>query len=117
VRKCQKFARNWGYGRLLMLNVYAFRSTDPKNMFRALDNWVDITGGKHNTFAALKQYIEQFDVKLTVAAWGRLAYGRGSDAKRAISLLYCLRENSDKSPQHPLYIPYTESLKPWNFVP
>jgi hypothetical protein len=25
VRKCQEFARNWGYGRLLMLNLYAYR--------------------------------------------------------------------------------------------
>ncbi len=35
VRKCQMFARRWGYGRLLMLNLFAYRATDPQNMWRA----------------------------------------------------------------------------------
>jgi hypothetical protein len=91
VRKCQQFARNWGYGRLLMLNIYAYRATDPRNMWRAMDKYVDIIGGARNSFASLQKYIADFNATRTVAAWGRQAHGRGSDAYKVIPNLYCLR--------------------------
>jgi hypothetical protein len=30
VRRCMGFARDWGYGGLLMTNLFAFRATDPR---------------------------------------------------------------------------------------
>jgi hypothetical protein len=114
VRKCQRFARRWEYGRLLMLNIYAFRATDPKDMRKAADR-LDISGGKRNSLGMLCQYLEDFEVKKTVAAWGRGAPVLGAEATRVIPEMFCLAKNKDNSPKHPLYIAYCETLKPFNF--
>ena len=37
IRKCIKYAKAWGFGGLLMLNVYSFRATNPDDMWRARD--------------------------------------------------------------------------------
>lgn len=29
IRRCIRFAKDWGYGGLLMMNAFAFRATDP----------------------------------------------------------------------------------------
>jgi hypothetical protein len=34
VRKCCIWAKEWGYGGMIMMNVYAFRSTDPRGYFK-----------------------------------------------------------------------------------
>lgn len=73
VRKCQIFARQWGYGRLLMLNIYAFRATYPKDMRKAADR-LDIIGGKRNSLEMLRQYLEDFKVKNSRGVGSRCAY-------------------------------------------
>ena len=32
IRRCVGFAKRWGFGALVMLNIFAFRSTDPKKL-------------------------------------------------------------------------------------
>lgn len=32
VRRCTNFSKSWGYGSLCMLNLFSFRSTDPKGL-------------------------------------------------------------------------------------
>ena len=34
IRRCKGFAKDWGYGRLVIVNLYAFRATNPKDMWR-----------------------------------------------------------------------------------
>lgn len=34
IRRCKGFARDWGYGRLVIVNLYAFRATKPNDMWR-----------------------------------------------------------------------------------
>ena len=29
IRRCRGFAESWGYGKMYMLNLFAYRSTDP----------------------------------------------------------------------------------------
>ncbi|MGB8582433.1 MAG: DUF1643 domain-containing protein [Candidatus Sulfotelmatobacter sp.] len=116
VHKCQMFAREWRYGTLLMLNIYAFIATYPKDMRKAADR-LDIIGGKRNSLGMLRHYLEDFKVKRTVAAWGRGAPTLGAEAARVIPEMFCLAKNKDNSPKHPLYIAYSETLKPFNFPP
>ena len=35
LRRCIGFAKSWGYGRVVMLNAYAYRATDPAEMLAA----------------------------------------------------------------------------------
>ena len=37
IRRCRGFAESWGYGKMYMLNLFAYRSTDP-NPLKVLVN-------------------------------------------------------------------------------
>lgn len=37
IRRCKGFAKDWGYGRLVIVNLYAFRATDPRHMWAQAD--------------------------------------------------------------------------------
>ena len=37
IRRCVRFAKDWDCGELLMLNLFAFRATRPKDMLAACD--------------------------------------------------------------------------------
>lgn len=37
IRKCINYAKCWGYGKILMANLFAFRSTDPSILIHAAD--------------------------------------------------------------------------------
>jgi hypothetical protein len=37
IRRCIGFARQWGCGQLVVLNLFAFRATDPVDLKRAAD--------------------------------------------------------------------------------
>lgn len=104
IRRCMGFARAWGYGSLLMLNLYAFRTPSPKALFEARKNCVDIIGGPSNYFGIMRSRIKNHQVKLTIAAWGKDGKSRGEDALCHIEGLHYLALNSDKTPKHPLYL-------------
>ena len=37
IRRCTRFAREWGYAQLKVVNLYAYRSTDPSQLARVPD--------------------------------------------------------------------------------
>lgn len=99
IRRCIDFAKRWGYGGLYMLNLFAFRATDPAVMKAAADP----IGPQNNEQLAYYQS----RVGLVIAAWGK----HGSHAGRASAIkgilrgpLHCLGTNNDGSPKHPLYV-------------
>lgn len=106
IRKCIGFATRWGFGGVKMLNLYAFRATDPAEMIAARD-----PVGPGNC-------PEEFtrDVDCIVAAWGSLRMAWRSrvnwesviaeTCERIGKPLDCLRLTKDGSPWHPLYVPY-----------
>ena len=63
IRRCLDFAKQWGYGQLLVGNLFALRSTNPQN----LRHHPEPTGGPDNDDALLAMHEE---ANLTVAAWG-----------------------------------------------
>lgn len=89
-----------GFGGLLMANLYAYVSTDPKALLNNGDSVGELTD----------YYLRQM-----IALSGRQLCGWGSFApvtKRAPIVLamikqpYCLGVNKDGQPKHPLYIGY-----------
>ena len=62
ILRCVGFARQWGYGRLAIANLFAFRSTSPTNLKRC-DNPVGVENNKWlETLSRESQQV--------VAAWG-----------------------------------------------
>jgi hypothetical protein len=109
IRRCIGFARSWGYSGLIMLNLFAYRATDPKNMMSAADP-VGPENDKHiKLFSEIAAEI--------VCAWG----AHGSFLKRNTDIdclipahrLKALKLTKDGHPSHPLYLP--KNLKPLTF--
>ena len=123
IRKCIGFSTRLGFGGLLMLNVGAYRATNPREWLTAVNRF-----GPENTPQHLLEYIAQNSVclppgeiptkgiTLVVAAWGRNAAKyqsavRALEIVRAIPGLKCWGRNADRTPRHPLMLPYTTKLE------
>lgn len=98
IRKCIGFAKRWGYGALCMTNLFAFRATKPKDMMAAQDA---IGPDNDRTLKTLSQ-----GASIVIAAWGKDGNHKGRDKQVMAMLpyLYCLKQNKDGSPAHPLYL-------------
>ena len=99
VTKCINYARTWGYGGMIMSNIFAYRATNPEDM-KAVPDPV----GPDNDKWLLKLAKE---AKLIVAAWGNR--GEHMDRGKAVRELFknksmhCLAMNNTGHPKHPLY--------------
>jgi hypothetical protein len=116
VRRCIGFAQRWNFSGLLMLNLYAFRSTLPKRMWERHKHGYNIVGGEQNSIASMQRYIAHFEVKQIIAAWGADKLHRQQAFREAAWKLDCLKLNADGSPGHPLYLPYLAERQPWNYM-
>jgi hypothetical protein len=104
IRREIGFARRWGYGSLLALNVGAFRSTDPQKWRKSFDPI-----GPENTVEHLSRYIRKFRATRVLAAWGKNGnyfMEQFNAIADRIPNLRCLGLNVDGSPKHPLMVPY-----------
>ena len=109
IKRCIKFADGFGYGALRVMNLFAFRATDPRALVPAYRSGVDIVGPLNGNM--LRHAYDHEPV--LVAAWGAHVVARIPEAVKPSSAL-CLGVNaSDGSPKHPLYVPGWATLKPW----
>jgi hypothetical protein len=115
IRKSITLARSWGFGRFVMLNVFAWRSTDPLRLLRIED-----PVGRDNDPAIARV---AGACACVVMAWGRFPKLRSILDERTVAVRRLLREhacatghlglNGDGSPRHPLYLKGTTSLTRW----
>jgi len=116
IRKVIGFAKRLNFGGVLMLNVGAFRATHPKDWRAALDPF-----GPDNSINDLQNYLQHFQPGQTIAAWGKVCMSsqrgqfRAEAIKKGIIGLQCWGRNSDGSPRHPLMLPYSTELEPFNY--
>lgn len=105
IGRCVGFARAWGRDGLIVVNLYAYRATDPA----ALAGLGSVAVGPEND-RYLRAYASTAD--LVVAAWGASLPADGGDA-RAEHVLGILRDYADVHhlgltkagrPRHPLYL-------------
>lgn len=106
VERCERRAREWGYEKLIVTNLFAFRSTSPHELKQQAD-----PVGPDNDAAIVKAAWESSQV---ICAWGEHGAHLGrSDAVLKLLAgidLFALRINSGGQPAHPLYLSY--GLKP-----
>lgn len=96
-RICIQYARRWGYGGLLLGNLFAYRATNPA----ALSQVVDPVGPENDD--RLQKL--QDEAALVVCAWGvRGAYQNRDEAVLAfLQSPHCLVKLKNGRPGHPLY--------------
>jgi hypothetical protein len=100
IRRCVRFAREWGYSGVVMANLFAYRATDPGDMKAAAD-----PVGPEND----RRLAEQATAcALVVAAWG--THGAYRDRAQAVVDSGALGDfavlglTKDGHPRHPLYM-------------
>ena len=105
IRRCIGFARNWGFGHLWVLNLFAFRATYPKDLMAATDP----IGARNDEW--IRRVARKVD--RVVAVWGNdgAFLDRSTRARSMLGdRLEVIRLNAGGEPAHPLYLP--RGLKP-----
>jgi len=109
--RAQGYAMRWGYGALIVTNVFAWRATDPAAMKAAAD---PVGPGNDRAIADAAR-----EAALVVCAWGNHALHRGRAARvlellaRTGKALYVLKVNAGGEPAHPLYLSGALKPAPW----
>ena len=113
LKRIKSFCGRLGANEFLMLNIFAYRATDPKDMMAVED-----PVGPDNNASIHAAIIEAYDLNNghldIVGGWGN--HGLHQDRQNVILELLepfrelpnlnisCLGKNANKSPKHPLYI-------------
>lgn len=113
IRKCVGFAKRWRYERMEVVNLFAYRTTSPRDLFAAKASGGDIIGAEN-------QHCTQemvADAGMIVCAWGGHGHGHEFHIEEVRGWLgdkpqYHLGLTRAGHPRHPLYVPYTQTLLP-----
>lgn len=101
IRRCMRFARRWGYGGIVVRNLFALRATNPRELRHhpnpvGPDNHLYLLSAVHDAF--------------TVCAWGShpLAIEPGAQLVTKLTAtcvdVRCLGTTKNGHPRHPLYV-------------
>ncbi len=110
VERCERRARQNGYGGIVVLNLMAYRATDPRELapLPAKERF-----GPENAEHLVNAVQSGGTI---ICGWG--AHGHlgpvawlTTQAERAETPLWCLGTTKDGHPRHPLYVPYSKPLE------
>lgn len=116
IRRCMRFAKDWGYGGILVANLYAWRATHPTELFQAPDPVGD-QGCVDGVPVRNDEFLERLwrRAGTVVCAWGqrgpiagrrwqviRLLRASGGLDSIGIARLNYLTLNGNGEPGHPL---------------
>ena len=110
IRRCKRFAKDWGHEWLTVANLYALRATSPQFLWQAEDP----VGPLNDIYlrTALNKYGR------VVCAWGNNArhdrvLAFTEIAARVGAELMCLGTTKQGAPKHPLYVAADQRPVPW----
>lgn len=109
IRRVLGFSESWGCTHIDVVNLYALRATNPKELFAHLD-----PVGPEND-----EWIKEAaaGAELIVAAWGAHKMASGDRVQKVWNCagrnLWCLGVTKSGAPRHPLYLPATTQLQGW----
>lgn len=115
IRRCVAFAKAWGYDRMEVVNLFAWRSTDPKAMLALTASDIDPVGrdNRHHVHGAVER------AGIVICAWGAHGGHIGQDETMLGWLEehgadpHALKVTKDGFPGHPLYIPAGTQPRPY----
>ena len=112
IRRCIGFAQDWGFSMLSVRNLFAYRATDPKTLLSVQD---PVGGSRGNA-----ELLAGCTAHITVVAWGSyVPWDRDRSALAMIEAhfpgkqLLCLGITKHGKPRHPLYVPASQPLVPY----
>ena len=126
VRRCLGFARLWGCGQLIVVNVFALRATDPRTLGLVRDPI-----GPHNEHyiraaaaIASRPQANWTGATGVICAWGvsgKFAGAKHANHGQAVidwikgagAHTYALATTKQGHPRHPLYLPRIMAPKVW----
>lgn len=113
IRRCIGFSKMWGYGRLVVVNLFALRSTDPRALARNTD-----PVGPMNAWHQIEAFKEAREV---ICAWGclqHIPYTLRDHIVKSMNRIpkhtpaLCLGRRKDSAPRHPLMLSYETQREP-----
>lgn len=107
IRRCVAYAKAWGYDRMEVVNLFAWRSTEPRTVLSMTGEKTDPVGPDNRLH--VRRAIG--DAGIVVCAWG--AHGGHIDQDETMlgwieedgGEPHALRVTKDGFPAHPLYLP------------
>lgn len=116
ITRCIGLARREGFGRLVVGNMYALRSTDPKGLWRVAD-----PVGPENDYHIKAMLLQS---SMVICAWGNhckpqrfwdlIASFELFPQLPTQSRFHCLGTNASGAPKHPLYLRADTAIVPWD---
>jgi hypothetical protein len=116
IRRCMGFARRDGYDGISVLNLYAYRATDP----RSLLSCPDAVGPGNDVYLRLTLTEQARRGTPVVAAWGATAeLDRVGQVLNLVPKVdwRCLGVTKQGAPRHPLYVRGDQPLVPYLTAP
>lgn len=102
IRRVQKFAFDWGFGGVIMMNLFAYVTAYPEKLKKH---------PRHNIQNNSYLIDKAVKCELIIFAWGSFKEAK-ERAKKVMEMFegYALIINKDGTPRHPLYVP--KDVKP-----
>jgi hypothetical protein len=112
IRKCMGYAARWGFRELVVVNLFAYRTSSPRTLKMAHAREVDIVGPLNGHFIMNAMHRS----KWVVCAWGN----NGTLMNKGVNTIKLLLANGitprylkvskNKQPYHPLYLKWEQPL-------
>jgi|SRR6266568_1147479 len=106
IRRCMYYSQREGFDELVVVNLYAYRTTDPDELRR-----VDDPAGPEND-ETLRHHVRN-NPGAVVAAWGAHRLADELAAPLLDRPLLCLGVTADGYPRHPSRLPNARKLQAW----
>lgn len=108
IRKCIAYAQRWGYTGIKVVNLYAYRATQPTELIHTP---VDIIGPENDKY--ILEAVSDPDSIRCIAAWGKPSFKIPGHLERVEAVkklvvpevvVQALELTKDGQPRHPLYL-------------
>ena len=106
VCNCNNLAVQWGWGGFHIVNLFAFRATNPQQLKSQIDPIGPLTDQKISQIANLVSYV--------VLAWGNGHRSRAEEVRKLLGArkFYCIKKNSGGGYLHPARIKVEDYPRP-----